>query len=1019
MTFAADQINWFDFEVKSKVDLKADGTFRYAADATTSAIVLAYAIGGAPALTWHADGAILDWDNAPEAVRAVFAGSAPFAFWNANFDTAIWNYATLGFPFLAPERVIDPMIQAGVSNLPIDLESASRVLGGSGKQPDGKKLIKLFCVEGAAPGEHPAEWQRFLSYARQDVIEMRAVYRRTRPLPREEWQQYWAFERINRRGVAVDVPYVRRAAALAAEDAVASGRRLVELTNGIVTRVTQAKRIANWMHDQLADAAMREVLTLGVSVPVPAPATAITDVSFNSVDPRGRLVAIAIEREAIRQRREAGEPRPWSAEPIFASYPKRKFCNLYREYDTGTCWVATNIVERFRDHPDLWFVILAARCCSNEPAALTELLRFLLPFDAKGYRSKVEAILASKRAVYRTKAYKPIMPPRELKGTSHPEYHTDYVLTPLWRDREAWRPRPDETLNSYSDRLERWPRIGGFLAAQVLADLKPAAFKDAADYATYARSGPGSRRGLNRILGRPIDTSWTEAAWHRALMQLLAEINPHLIAAGLAPLDAQGAQHWLCEFDKWERVREEMREDDGDDDDNDAESHEFSLTRDHVGRVLAMLEAKSANGGLDPNETKAREVATLRLYGAGAAPKKFARLAAQQVDGVLRGQYRFAGAGQTGRLTSRGAQIQNLTHDVLGEDGAEEAALVDAIADGCSYAALVAARPAEVPAARKLALLVRPALIAEPGKVFVWSDWSAIEARITPWLAASPGAEQVLDIFRARDRDPTQPDIYTLAAAAVLHKNPKTITKAERAIGKVVVLALGFGGSVGALQRMALQYRISLDAAEARRIVDAWREANPWAREFWGAHSDGESFGLWGAALTAWELPGAITTAGRLGFVYHADYLGGTLFLALPSSRVLSYPRPCWRDADVLGEDGKPTGEKRTELSFRRAHGRARLWHGTFCENAVQATAADILRETVRRIEENPALAFMPIRMTTHDEIVCEVEEARAAEAKALLRAEMLTLPDWAAGLPLQSEESVCFYYTKAKAALA
>ena len=74
--------------------------------------------------------------------------------------------------------------------------------------------------------------------------------------------------------------------------------------------------------------------------------------------------------------------------------------------------------------------------------------------------------------------------------------------------------------------------------------------------------------------------------------------------------------------------------------------------------------------------------------------------------------------------------------------------------------------------------------------------------------------------------------------------------------------------------------------------------------------------------------------------------------------------------------------------------------------------------QTVTRIETNPALAFMPIRMTTHDEIVCEVDEARAEEAKAILRREMLTLPDWAAGLPLQSEESICPYYTKAKAAL-
>jgi DNA polymerase len=452
---------------------------------------------------------------------------------------------------------------------------------------------------------------------------------------------------------------------------------------------------------------------------------------------------------------------------------------------------------------------------------------------------------------------------------------------------------------------------------------------------------------------------------------------------------------------------------------NDRAEPEFGLTRERVERLLAMLDVKRANGGLNADEAKASEAATLRLFGAGASPKKFARLEAQQVDGVLRDQYRFAGAGQTGRASSRGAQIQNLTRDVLGEDGTAEAALVDMIADGCSYAALAAAQPVDVPVARKLALLARPALIAGPGRMLVWSDWSAIEARITPWLAASPGAERVLDIFRANDRDPSRPDIYTIAAADILHKDTSEITKAERTIGKVSVLSCGFGGSVGALSRMALAYRIHLEAAEARRVVDAWRDANSWAREFWGTHRDSESYGLWGAALTAWELPGQITTAGRIAFVYRDDYLGGALFMALPSGRLLTYPRPKWRDVDVLDKDKKPTGEKRSELSFRRAHGRAKLWHGTLAENATQAVAADILRQTVTRIETNPALAWMPIRMTTHDEIVAEADEARAEEAKAILRREMLTAPDWAAGLPLQSEEQVHAWYTKSKAALS
>jgi len=727
MTISADHIVWADFETKSVVDLNAVGTCRYAAATETSAIVLAYAVGGGPAFAWHADGGMLDWDHAPDDLREAFARGARFGMWNASFDSAIWNYATLNFPFLPPESVVDVMVQTGVSNLPTDLESASRALGGGGKQQDGKELIKLFSIAGASPAEYPAEWQRFLSYARQDVEAMRDVYRKTRPLPEDEWRQYWAFEHINRRGVCVDMPFVHGAEALAAEDEIAIGKRLTELTGGLVTKVTQAKRLASWMYRRLSDADLREVLV--------------------------------------------------------------------------------------------------------------------------------------------------------------------------------------------------------------------------------ADGGGGD------------------------------EIEPDCEDAGDEP--------------------------------------EFSLRRDRVARVLAMLGAKRAKTGrLCAADQHVFEAATLRLYGAGAAPKKFARIAEQQVDGILRDLYRFAGAGQTGRLTSRTVQVHNLTRDVLGPDGADEAPLVDMIADGCSHAELAAANPTDVPVARKLALLVRPALIAGPGKLFVWSDLSMIEARLTPWLAASPDAARMLDAFRAHDADPTQPDIYVVQAAGIVHKEPSAISKPERQIGKVAILACGFSGGVGALKNMALNYAIDLDTAEARRIVEAWREANPWAPEFWGVHRAGESYGLWGAAMQAWESPRLITTAGRIGFIYDERYLGGSLFMALPSGRLLTYPRPQWREVDVLDENGKPTGEKRHGCSFRRAHGRVNLWRGTLCENAVQAAAADLLRATVTRIETNPAVAWMPIRMTTHDEIVVEVDEDRTDEAKAILRREMLTLPDWAAGLPIQSEETVCAWYSKAKAVL-
>ena len=93
--FDVDNIGFLDFEVYSPLDLKAVGTYRYVAGVSTRAIVLAYAIGNAPAVTWHADGAILDWANAPDDLRAAVRAHKTLAAWNASFDAPVWNYATL------------------------------------------------------------------------------------------------------------------------------------------------------------------------------------------------------------------------------------------------------------------------------------------------------------------------------------------------------------------------------------------------------------------------------------------------------------------------------------------------------------------------------------------------------------------------------------------------------------------------------------------------------------------------------------------------------------------------------------------------------------------------------------------------------------------------------------------------------------------------------------------------------------------------------------------------------------
>ena len=207
--FNADDHIWGDFEVASAVDLKAAGTFRYVADASTRAIVLAYAIGDEPARVWHADGAILDWDNAPDDLRAAFDRGATFRAWNASFDSAIWNYATLGFPFLdagARHRRDGPGRRLQSADRSRKRLARARRRGQAERRQEADPAVL-----------HRGRGARRSSRRVAALSRLRAPGRRgdarslspDAPLPRGEWQQYWAFEHINRRGVVLDMPFVR------------------------------------------------------------------------------------------------------------------------------------------------------------------------------------------------------------------------------------------------------------------------------------------------------------------------------------------------------------------------------------------------------------------------------------------------------------------------------------------------------------------------------------------------------------------------------------------------------------------------------------------------------------------------------------------------------------------------------------------------------------------------------------------------------------------------------------------
>ena len=435
----------------------------------------------------------------------------------------------------------------------------------------------------------------------------------------------------------------------------------------------------------------------------------------------------------------------------------------------------------------------------------------------------------------------------------------------------------------------------------------------------------------------------------------------------------------------------------------------LQLTRAHIVRLRTALALKRArNGGLSPDEQAVDTVLELREYGGAASISKFAKMAAQADEGRLKDSYVFNGAMQTGRFSSRGVQVHNLPRDSLGE--LEETAIADIMDMNGPFFDRHIDRFVESYGSpgKALSRLIRPALIAQKGKVLVWADWRNIEARVNPWLSLSRSGDAKLDVFRASDRYPDQPDIYMMTAADLLGCAASDVTKAQRqSHGKVPELSLGFGGGKDALLRMAATYNVALSDEQAQEMVEQWREANPWARGFWNK--------LWEAIGNALDNHNVVYEAGRVSYLFKPDYLGGTLFCGLPDGRLLSYPQ-CRRE---LGEvTDKKTGEKtlKWQITYRKGHGRAALWYGKACENVVQATAGSLLRAKLMKLDDPDSSYWLPVVLHTHDDICVEVAEGDTAYADCDRLATLMRSPeDWSGGLPLAVDVSSNWFFSKAE----
>ncbi|OSM04333.1 DNA polymerase [Magnetofaba australis] len=340
-------------------------------------------------------------------------------------------------------------------------------------------------------------------------------------------------------------------------------------------------------------------------------------------------------------------------------------------------------------------------------------------------------------------------------------------------------------------------------------------------------------------------------------------------------------------------------------------------------------------------------------------------------DGRVKGMLLFHGA-TTGRWTGRGLQPQNLPRGVLTPEEIEKAAKDVLNQD------VEALHEMGLPVLEIISSCLRSLFTAKPGHLLIVADFSSIEARILAWLA---NEGPVLKVFRGDGK------VYEHAASHIFGVPVGQVNKEQRSIGKVAVLALGYGGGVNAFKQMASTYDVTISDKKIESVKQNWRKANPRITELWRL--------LEGAAIRAIKQPGRVFQAGgKISFTVDE----GHLWCRLPSGRSICYPYA------TLKPSTTPWGKPTTKILFKGVDSTTKKWvqqdtyGGKLAENITQAVARDILAESMMRIEE----VGHPIVLHVHDEIVCEIKEGsvEVSEFEQL----MAETPHWAKDLPLQAE---------------
>ena len=388
------------------------------------------------------------------------------------------------------------------------------------------------------------------------------------------------------------------------------------------------------------------------------------------------------------------------------------------------------------------------------------------------------------------------------------------------------------------------------------------------------------------------------------------------------------------------------------------------LEMESLGKKEVARELKTASKEL-------AEVLLLRQQLSKSSVKKYTAMKnAACIDNRERGMFRFYGANRTGRFAGRLVQLQNLPQNHL-PDLAEARELVI----GRNKDALELLYE-DIP--DTLSQLIRTAFVPQNNNKFIVADFSAIEARVLAWLAGEKWRMKVFEEGK---------DIYCSSASQMFGVTVEKhgVNSHLRQKGKISELALGYGGSVGALKAMGA-LEMGLEEDELQPLVDAWRSSNPKVTSLW------------------WDVDRAVKTCvkERINTETHGinfSYKSGFLFIELPSGRKLAYVKPRMGENKFGGESVTYEG-----VGTTKKWERLESYGPKFVENIIQGIARDILVYAMKTLRNCEIVAHV------HDEIIIEADKRMSLD---VVCEQMGRTPPWASGLILRADGYECEFYKK------